>query len=665
MRAPRVFISYSHDSDAHCERVLALAERLRRDGIDVRLDRYESAPEEGWRRWMEKQVGEADFVLLICTEVYARRIRGEEAPGRGLGVQWEGALLTQELYEAGVQTKRLVPVILDPADAAHVPTVLRDFTRYNPSTDAGFDALYRRLTGQPEIVPKPVGPVHHRPPRDSAWQSESAASVRLYIDRLPDGGRHFVAREDELRQLDDAWADQQVNAISIVAWGGVGKSALTDRWLTAMGKDDWRGARRVYGWSFYSQGTKERLTAADQLIDHALRWFGDPDPTAGSARDRGLRLADLVCHEPTLLVLDGVEPLQHPPGPLGGRLEDPALTALIKSLARTNSGLLVLSTRETIEDVASLEDTFAPRLDLGSLVDADGAALLKVLGVRGTSKERQAASAEYKGHALALSLLGTYLAKAHGGEIRKLPEIQIEVADAVAQGGHAWRVIAAYEDWLGEREVSVLRLLGLFDRPAEPEAITALRAAPAVPNLNDGLVDLAESDWNIALANLREVGLLAPADGDDLDAHPLVHAYFGHQLEHQHPDAWRDGRGTGEEDAASVAASHLGEAVEGLRNAGTEDHLPRGLFARAAFRRVHRDRASAGADLDEAEEIAERGQMLLFLADAHLERTHLHLAHGEHDAARECLDQANALVEQSGYGRRRPDVTFLEEVMAR
>ncbi len=201
-------------------------------------------------------------------------------------------------------------------------------------------------------------------------ETGTEAALRVNVVRLPAGGRYFVARDDELRRLDDAWADDHVHAISIVAWGGVGKSALVDRWLTAMGRDDWRGARRVYGWSFYSQGTEERLTSADAFIDDALRWFGDDDPTAGSARDRGLRLAELVRRARTLLVLD-----------------------------------------------------------------------------------------------LALSLLGTYLVKACGGEIRQLPEIDVDEAVA-AQGGHAWQVIAAYERWLGEREVSVLRLLGLFDRPA-------------------------------------------------------------------------------------------------------------------------------------------------------------------------------------------------------
>jgi hypothetical protein len=46
-RVPRVFISYSHDSPEHADRVLALADRLRAEGIDCHLDQYETSPPEG------------------------------------------------------------------------------------------------------------------------------------------------------------------------------------------------------------------------------------------------------------------------------------------------------------------------------------------------------------------------------------------------------------------------------------------------------------------------------------------------------------------------------------------------------------------------------------------------------------------------------------------
>ncbi len=98
---PVLFISYSHDSDAHRDQVLALAQRLRLDGFDVRLDQFlPGGPAEGWHRWMLDQLKAADFVLLICTETYSRRFFGEEEPGKGKGVDFEGSLITLEIYHA-------------------------------------------------------------------------------------------------------------------------------------------------------------------------------------------------------------------------------------------------------------------------------------------------------------------------------------------------------------------------------------------------------------------------------------------------------------------------------------------------------------------------------------------------------------------------------------
>ena len=89
----KIFISYSHDSAEHADRVLALADALRHDGIDAILDQYISAPPEGWPRWMDTNIEAADFVLMVCTETYRRRVMGQEEPGRGLGVRWEGSLI--------------------------------------------------------------------------------------------------------------------------------------------------------------------------------------------------------------------------------------------------------------------------------------------------------------------------------------------------------------------------------------------------------------------------------------------------------------------------------------------------------------------------------------------------------------------------------------------
>jgi len=92
--ALKVFISYTHDSPEHIDRVLALSNRLRSEGIDCSIDQYEQSPPEGWPQWCAKQVKQSDLVLVACTETYLRRFEGAEAPGVGLGGTWEGHIIT-------------------------------------------------------------------------------------------------------------------------------------------------------------------------------------------------------------------------------------------------------------------------------------------------------------------------------------------------------------------------------------------------------------------------------------------------------------------------------------------------------------------------------------------------------------------------------------------
>src|SRR5215216_600840 len=89
---PKVFISYSHDSVEHKRRVRRLSDRLRQEGVDSNIDQYEQSPQEGWPRWMVRQIREADFVVVVCTQTYQRRFEDQEDPGRGFGSAWEGAI---------------------------------------------------------------------------------------------------------------------------------------------------------------------------------------------------------------------------------------------------------------------------------------------------------------------------------------------------------------------------------------------------------------------------------------------------------------------------------------------------------------------------------------------------------------------------------------------
>jgi hypothetical protein len=104
--SPRLFISYSHDSREHEDRVRALADRLREDGVDAVVDQYNTAPPDGWPMWMDREIRKADFIALVCTETYLRRVEGREEPGKGRGVLWEAKLIYNYLYLADTAVQR-------------------------------------------------------------------------------------------------------------------------------------------------------------------------------------------------------------------------------------------------------------------------------------------------------------------------------------------------------------------------------------------------------------------------------------------------------------------------------------------------------------------------------------------------------------------------------
>jgi hypothetical protein len=189
--------------------------------------------------------------------------------------------------------------------------------------------------------------------------------------------------------------------------------------------------------------------------------------------------------------------------------------------------------------------------------------LLQTLGVKGSLLRNIASNdgkeqvnefeklvEDVKGHALTLTLLGAFLKRAYNGDIRQRDRVKFEKADEKIDGGHAFRTMAAYEHWLlrdggdeGQREVAVLRLMGLFDRPADAACLAALRSEP-VPGLSEPLAGLAVDDWEFCLSGLEAAKLLTvnrDARGAlvSLDAHPHLREYFAKQVREMAPDAWR------------------------------------------------------------------------------------------------------------------------------
>lgn len=155
----RVFISYSHDSDEHRENMLNLAQVLRKEGLDAWIDQFEeTTPPLSWPQWMYDEIDKAKFVLVVITETYARRFMNRETPRRGLGVRWEGAIITSGLYHATDDEVKFIPVVVDASDSIYIPPPLSLTTRYNVGSigDRELWPLLRHLLSKPTVIPVPT-----------------------------------------------------------------------------------------------------------------------------------------------------------------------------------------------------------------------------------------------------------------------------------------------------------------------------------------------------------------------------------------------------------------------------------------------------------------------------------------------------------------------------
>jgi len=425
----------------------------------------------------------------------------------------------------------------------------------------GFIDIKERRLEPPDVVERILTRLKNdtgiTPNTDQGLQTAPAA-IPADLTRIDDKApEHLLGREAELSRLDEAWqaTANRPHILTFHALGGEGKTSLAAKWATGLVRKPGSGCAGAFAWSFYNQGSDGQAnTSADLFLRAALVFFGDAEDRELAdgprpAAEKGKRLAALLAARRVLLVLDGVEPLQYPPtSPMSGRLKDDGLSALLRQLALRNEGLCLVTTRQPIADLKNYWQSTAPQIELKRLSTAAGVALLATLGVDGTAKEREKLVEAVRGHALTLNLLGAYLHEAHGGDIRRVDRVKLDEADRAEQNGHAFRCLDAYVAWLdGDADsrpaLALLRLTGLFDRPADAACWQALLRPPVLPGLTDALIELDMAEHKRAFSRLDKAKLLTINQNKagqllTVDAHPLVYKYFAVKLRSTYPEAW-------------------------------------------------------------------------------------------------------------------------------
>ncbi|WP_410642603.1 SEFIR domain-containing protein [Amycolatopsis sp. lyj-346] len=179
--APRVFVTYSHDTPEHKGLVERFAAFLRtRIGLDVHLDAWYDNVRRDWSAWATEQLTKADFILVVASPDYKRRADGSALPHEGRGAQFEAAILRNNLTrDLRRETERVLPVVLPGRSVDEIPVFLNahSTTRYHVDefTETGVADLLAAITGQGQY---PM-------PRRGTWRGGAVEEQLVPASELP------------------------------------------------------------------------------------------------------------------------------------------------------------------------------------------------------------------------------------------------------------------------------------------------------------------------------------------------------------------------------------------------------------------------------------------------------------------------------------------------
>jgi hypothetical protein len=203
LKAPNVFISYSHDSEEHKMWVASLATKLMQNGVDVILDQWDLRPGGDVLKFMETGVASADRVLMICTERYVRK--ADEAKG---GVGYETMVVSGDLV-VDLGTFKFIPIIRQSSKPVIRPRSVCTRLYIDMSDEDDFDERFDLLIHELHNVLKskkpPVGknPFTASPPRPDCQEIlDSLKEAQILAEKEPFFNEESTSQQEKtLRTL--------------------------------------------------------------------------------------------------------------------------------------------------------------------------------------------------------------------------------------------------------------------------------------------------------------------------------------------------------------------------------------------------------------------------------------------------------------------------------
>jgi tetratricopeptide (TPR) repeat protein len=367
-------------------------------------------------------------------------------------------------------------------------------------------------------LPKTRAPT---PEIDATTAGLAPANPGLRLDDAPTPVDDWIGRKALLEAIDDARTDG-VRVAGLIGFGGEGKTSLARRWIDLFLSRAPAACDGVFWWGF------EMRPSVDEFLTSVLMYMsgerlGSSDFPSAAARAHVA--AGLLSGRRYIFILDGLETVQHGHGDRYGDIVDPNLRSFLEYFAAPSHDSFCLATsRAPIHDLDRYVGTYR-QVGVGRLASAEGARLLRSLGVHGEGETLARITEDWDGHALTLSLIAAYLVRRFDGAARRIdtlpgPDARLSVAGRLEQ------MLATYDGALDEDEKAFLTALAAFRTYAPLRFVIRLLASDAIGGMRADPYDI-----EMTVARLAAAGLLRrEVRTGDVAPHAVVRDFYRRRL---------------------------------------------------------------------------------------------------------------------------------------
>jgi tetratricopeptide (TPR) repeat protein len=344
----------------------------------------------------------------------------------------------------------------------------------------------------------------------------------------------WAGRAEILVKLESDYTNPSAHLVGLIGFGGEGKSSIAYHWLKyhLLENSDLPSPDAVFWWSFYENRSFE------QMVESLTKYlYGEQNlQRITGTGTRVNHIGAMALTKCLVLVLDGFEVMQETEGDKFGSIPNHDLQRLLELFMQPeHDSFCLLTSRAPLLDF--LSDTGYIQRDVTRLSPSDGRDLLRNLDITGDDKTLDKIVNDWDGHALTVSLVGSYLRDKNiaptdynGDEI--FPQVAA-LGDENPRYQRVRRVLQRYDEHLTAADKAFLKLFSVFRLPVKASAFDKVFRADTGSALNAPLTALTDEQFNKLLDGLETRRLLKAAN-DTYNAHPLVQRHYRTALESDH-----------------------------------------------------------------------------------------------------------------------------------